>query len=164
MQWRLSYRADALGAALADRHYSRQQVGARQFVPPGACLVLLAPGALWVTTWPRAEYVQHAWAGAWLCSIFRNEGATLSSVLIREAIAATRWRWPAVPALGMVSFVNPAAVRHKRDPGRCFRRAGFRVAGTTKERGFIALQLLESEMPPAEAPLEARRALPWDAV
>ena len=38
--WRLSYRADPRTRVLADRHYNRQKIGAAQFVPPGACLVL----------------------------------------------------------------------------------------------------------------------------
>lgn len=49
--WRRSWRADPAVAALADRHYNRQHVGAGQFVPPGSCLVLkTADGkAGWVT-------------------------------------------------------------------------------------------------------------------
>ncbi len=120
-RWALSWRADPHGAAIADRHYNRQKIGAAQFVPPGRCLVLTTPTALWVTSWPLPEYVQHAWAGAWMCSAFRNEGPDLSSSLITEAVAATRWTWPAVPDLGMVTFVDPTKTRPKRDPGRCFR-------------------------------------------
>jgi len=92
--WHLSWRADPRALPLADRHYNRQKIGAPQFVPPGACLVLLTADAdaLWVTSAPIAEYVQHAWAGAWVCSLFRNEGPVLSSELIREAVAATRAR------------------------------------------------------------------------
>ena len=65
MRWRLSWRADPVARALADRHYNRQSVGADQFVPPGRCLVLVTePGdAFWVTSWPFAEYVKHAWGG-----------------------------------------------------------------------------------------------------
>jgi hypothetical protein len=70
--------------------------------------------------------------------------------LIREAVAATRHRWPEVPTLGMVTFVDPAKVRHKRDPGRCFRRAGFVEVGRTAG-GLVALQLLPDAMP-APAP------------
>lgn len=152
MNWSLSWRADPAGADVADRHYSRQTIGAAQFVPPGRCLVLMADGpALWVTSWPFARYVQHAWAGAWMCSIFRNEGPVLSSLLIREAVAATVATWPTVPELGMVTFVDPGKVRHKRDPGRCFLRAGFHRVGLT-QKGLVALQLLPEEMP---EPLEA---------
>lgn len=63
--WRRSYRADPAALPLADRHYNRQKIGSPQFVPPGTCLVLLTEdrSAVWVTSWPKAEYVQHAWGG-----------------------------------------------------------------------------------------------------
>lgn len=149
--WSISFRADQTMRPIADRHYNRQSVGARQFVPPGRCLVLSAPRALWVTSWPFAEYVQHDWAGAWMNSTFRNEGEGLSSLLIREAVAITRWKWPAIPELGMVTFVDASKVRKKRDPGRCYRKAGFRHVGYTKG-GLMAWQLLPGEMPEALAP------------
>lgn len=147
--WRLSYRADPIGADLADRHYNRQKVGAPQFVPPGACLVLLADDdqSVWVTSWPKAEFVKHEWAGAWVNSLFRREGGEmLASEMIRQAVAATRSRWPDVPPLGMVSFVDSRKVRHKRDPGRCYRKAGFRHVGFTKG-GLHVFQMLPDEMP-----------------
>ncbi len=148
MRWQLSHRADPPAAALADRHYSRQKIGSPQFVPPGRCLVLLTEGAdaLWVTSWPYAEWAKHRWAGAWVCSLFRNESSHLSSELIREAVAATRWAYPATPALGMITFIDRAKVRRKRDWGRCYRRAGFHPVGETVG-GLIALQLLPGEMP-----------------
>jgi hypothetical protein len=147
--WCLSWRGDPRARELADRHYNRQAVGAAQFVPPGRCLVLLTPGAeaLWVTSWPEAEYVQHEWAGAWINSCFRREGGQLlASDLIREAVAATLARWPEPPELGMVSFVDPRKVRHKRDPGRCYLRAGFELVGMTKG-GLLAFQMLPDAMP-----------------
>ena len=160
MKWRLSHRADPVAVALADRHYSRQKPGTPQFVPPGRCVVLLTEDAdaLWVTSWPFAEYVKHAWAGAWVCSMFRNESETLSSELIREAVAATRWVWPDVPPLGMVTFVDTTKVRRKRDWGRCYRRAGFVEAGYTVGR-LVALQLLPDAMPEAESPVNAQMRL-----
>lgn len=116
--WRLSWRADPAARQVADRHYNRQKVGAPQFVPPGRCLVLRADGpALWVTSWPFPEYVKHDWPGAWVNSVFRREGGQLASDLIRAAVAATRSRWPEVPAFGMVTFVDASKVRGKRDPG-----------------------------------------------
>ncbi len=92
MRWIATWRSDPGARRLADRHYNRQRVGAREFVPPGRCLVLVTPGydALWITSWPFAEYVKHAWAGAWTCSAFRNEGSEIASALILDAVAATR--------------------------------------------------------------------------
>lgn len=151
MRWSLTHRADPAARSIADRHYSRKTIGAAQFVPPGRCVVLLHPKALWVTSWPFAEYVKTHWAGAWVCSAFRNEGAGLSSELIREAVAATRWAFGEPPSLGMVTFVNASKVRRKRDPGRCFLRAGFRPAGSTKG-GLVALTLAPADMPEAMEP------------
>ena len=150
--WTLSNRADPLARVIADRHYNRQKPGTRQFVPPGRCVVLYQPDAFWVTSWPFAEYVKHAWPGAWVCSAFRNEGAGLSSDLIRQAVAATRAIFGEPPALGMISFVDASKTRHKRDPGRCFLRAGFRNVGFTKGK-LVALQLLPDAMPEAMLPL-----------
>ena len=158
--WHLSNRADPRAAALADKHYNRQKIGAPQFVPPGRCLVLLTEqaDAVWVSSFPYPEYVKHAWAGAWVNSLFRNESAVLSSELIREAVAITRWFWSNVPALGMITFVDAAKVRHKRDPGRCYRKAGFRAVGHTVG-GLVALQLQPEDMPEAIVPLDSQMVL-----
>ena len=138
---------------IADRHYNRQKPGTPQFVPPGRCLVLVTEGAFWVTSWPFGEYVKHRWPGAWICSAFRNERPDLylSSDLIRQALAATCWKWP-IPELGMVTFVDRAKTRHKRDPGRCYLRAGFEYDGETKG-GLVALRLSPERMPAPEQPL-----------
>jgi len=151
MPWWQSYRADPRARSLADRHYNRQVVGARQFVPPGRCVVLLtaAADALWITSWPQAAYVQHAWAGAWICSAFRNESAALSSGLITAAEAATRAVFGDPPPLGFVTFVDPRHVRRKRDPGRCFRRAGWTHVGYTVEHRLWVYQHAPAAIPPA---------------
>jgi hypothetical protein len=154
MTWRLSHRFDPLARPIADRHYNRRAIGSPQFAPPGRCVVLVIPGAaFWVTSWPFAEYVKHAWPGAWVCSAFRNERPDLylSSSLIREALSATRFYW-SPPQLGMITFVDRDKTRHKRDPGRCYRKAGFRECGETAG-GLVALQLLPRDMPEACAPI-----------
>jgi len=158
--WWRSHRADPDVAPLADRHYNRQKVGSPQFAPPGRCLVLKTRpvDAFWITSWPFAEFVRHAWAGAWVCSAFRNEGETLSSLLIRDAVAATRAEYGEPPTLGMITFVNRSHVRRKRDWGRCYRKAGFRLVGET-QGGLVALQLLPEDMPEAVAALEPQREL-----
>lgn len=140
--WWLSHRADKRALPIADRHYNRQKPGSPQFVPPGRCIVLLteAADALWVSGWPFAQYVRHAWAGAWICSCFRNEGPVLSSLLVMEAVLHTRTIWGPPPEQGMITFVDASKTRRKRDPGRCFRKAGFKHAGYTKG-GLVALLL-----------------------
>ena len=154
MHWTLSHRADPRARIIADRHYNRQKVGSPQFVPPGRCLVLRTDTAFWVTSWPFAQFVRHAWPGAMMCSAFRNEGEILSSFLILEALAATKWKYPELPELGMVTFVNREKVRSKRNPGYCFIRAGFEPCGRTKG-GLHALRLPPNSFPIAEAPLGA---------
>lgn len=151
MKWHMSNRADPEARVLADRHYNRQKVGAPQFVPPGRCLVLKTQpaDAFWVTSWPFAEYVKHAWAGAWVCSAFRNESKHLSSELIRDALAATVAFFGPAP-VGMVTFVDESKTRRKKDPGYCYLKAGFSPAGRTKA-GLVALYMAPWEMPSAEA-------------
>jgi hypothetical protein len=147
--------------ALADRHYSRQSVGHPQFVAPGACLVLrtLAGDAGWVTSWPLAELARHGYGDAWVCTLFRNEGDVLSSELITEAVAATLAWFVEAPVGGMLTFVDETKVRRKRDPGRCFRRAGFEVVGRTKDKNLVVLQLLPDAMPPKEWPMELQLSI-----
>ena len=139
MNWLESHRFDVDTRVIADRHYNRQKIGSPQIAPPGRCLVLRMRSAFWITSHQR--YVKHAWPGAWVCSAFRNEASgVLSSALIVEAIAATRAAWPDPEEHGMITFVDAGEVRHKRDPGRCFLRAGFVNVGTTKG-GLVALQM-----------------------
>lgn len=166
MIWQKSNRADPKAREIADRHYNRQKPGSPQFVPPGRCLVLYAETptgkALWVTSWPYAQYVKHQWAGAWMCSAFRNEGAGLASELIRDAVAATRAFYGDPPELGMVTFidpkkVNPTMVRGAPTWGRTYELAGFEHVGRTKG-GLLAMQLRPGNMPP---PAPANGAGVW---
>ena len=162
MRWQLSNSCDPQARKLADDHYSRQKPGSMRFAPPGRCFVLLTicQKAYWVTSWPYAEYTKHAWAGAWVCSAFRNIGvsAVLSSELIRQAIACTLWNYKRAPELGMITFVDEGKVRRKRDPGRCFIKAGFKPVGYT-QGGLRALQLLPEDMPNSQEPYNKMKAL-----
>ena len=163
--WELSHRADRIVRPLADRHYNRQHVGSPQFVPPGRCMVLkrLEEGvctAFWVTSFPYAEYTKHAWAGALICSAFRNEGKALSSELIVSALSATRWKYPDLPELGMITFVNPRKVRSKKDPGYCFLKAGFRKVGMTKG-GLVSFQMSSEYFPDGQPPFGVPRLGFW---
>jgi hypothetical protein len=154
--WRPSHRGHTPARLLADRHYSRQKPGSSQFMPAGSCRVLLAANARSVfgLSFPKPEFVKHAWAGAWIVSIFRNEEAgPLASDMIRDALAIMQsdFGYGAPPALGCVTFVNPkmvrgVLVRGERVKGFCFQKAGFRAVGETK-KGLIAFQLLPHQMP-----------------
>lgn len=152
-RWCASHRADPAAARLADRHYNRQKVGSSQIAPPGSCAVFITDcgRGLWITSAPYAEYTKHAWRGAWICSCFRSEGAGTASLLIRQAVAATRAHYGDPPALGMVTFIDrrrvlPTMVRGGPVWGWTYRKAGFVDCGETKG-GLLALQLLPEAMP-----------------
>lgn len=162
MIWKKSNRADPLAREIADRHYNRQKPGAPQFVPPGRCLVLYAETetgkAIWVTSWPYAQYVKHEWARSWICSCFRNEGAGVASDLIRQAVAATIAFYGPPPSQGMVTFIDrkkvrPIMVHGTPTWGRTYELAGFQKVGETKG-GLLAMQLLPENMPKAEPSIE----------
>ena len=152
----VSHRADPAARVLADRHYNRQKIGTPQFAPTGSCAVFVTDcgRAFWITSAPLAEWVKHAWAGAWICSAFRNEGAGLASELIREAVSASRAHYGEPPVLGMVTFIDRKAIRPTKVRGESvwgwtYRKAGFVDAGETKG-GLLALQLWPDAMPLAE--------------
>ena len=165
--WHLSHRADKRALPLADRHYNRQKPGSPQFVPPGRCVVLLTgpADALWVSSWPFAEYVRHEWAGAWVCSCFRNESVCRASDLITSAVACTLAVWggppPQVPSpagpVGMVTFIDRSKVRPTRVRGEdvwgwTWLKAGWEVIGETKG-GLLALGLPLAKFPAPISPL-----------
>jgi hypothetical protein len=156
LNWLLSHRYDAVAAALADRHYSRRKHGAPQFSPPGKLIVLVTDGAAWTTI--GQAHQKHRWPGAWMNSLFRRERGPLASLLIREACAASRALWGDPPAVGMVSFVDAAKVRAKRDPGYCYLKAGFERDGETSH-GLLAFRLPADRFPPAEQPLRLQLEL-----
>lgn len=161
MNWYLSHRADRDCLPLADAHYNRQTPGSPQFVPPGRCVVLKhllggGVGAFWVSSWPFAEYVKHDWPGAWINSAFRKDCEGKASGMIRSAIAVTRSIWPDVPALGMVTFIDPKHVkprmiRSRPTWGHSYLEAGFKHVGYTKA-GLWAFQMLPADMPAANEP------------
>ena len=173
MIWQYADKADDQARDLADRHYSREKPGTRLFTPPGRNLVLKTFGAYWVTYWPYKEFSIHRWAGMWECSAFRREAPCeyLASDLIMQAVAATRWyklygaqswRYSQEPRVyskiarcdaSFVTFVDPTKIRKKRDPGRCFLRAGFVPDGETEKRHYLAFVLPCDNMPEPEPPL-----------
>ena len=75
--WYVTTKFDGDAASLADRHYPRRKVGARQFMPPGQTLVLVTADSLAVFGWhrpdPAAGVKRLDGLDGWCCSIFRNE-------------------------------------------------------------------------------------------
>lgn len=133
--WRVSHKADPVGAKLADGHYSRRTVGAPQFMPPGEVVVLVRSDAVfgWWRPDPRSGLKSMNGLDGWTCSIFRNVGVELSSTLILAAESALVAQpspsgFPPGPD-GMLTYVYDRKVRSP-NPGYCFKLAGWHVAGS----------------------------------
>lgn len=147
--WEHVRRDDVRCRELADRHYSRQTPGTKDFMGPGRTFVLLAE---FTSREPAANGTRAVWGVnenldpvgelRLRCTIFRNETPWLSSFLIKSATEATleRWRrkygWNGTPPLR--TEVDPKKTRRKRDPGRCFIKAGWRRIGEVN--GLIVLE------------------------
>ena len=125
--------------ALYRRHYSARERAPgtqRQFVGPGAHIVLTTPRVDALFVW-RKFIDDCEFGGGVNCAVFRNESKCLSSLMILEAEIWARDKWPGER---LYTYVDASKVRRKRDPGRCFRRAGWTVCGTTKKRGLLVLE------------------------
>lgn len=165
MRWLRVTATDAYARALADRHYPRQNVGAKFFTPPGAKVVLRTEcaKAYWVSLWQLPEFTDHAFPGAWQCSAFRNESQHISSELILEALAATVNEWGQAPREGMITFVDAAATQARRSrsnpPGHCFRVVGFEDTEYRTSRGHHVLRLPPGAFPLPEPALQRQARL-----
>jgi hypothetical protein len=119
------------GRAIFDQHYSRYHYADGRkpllYVGPGEKEVLISPDALALFVWRKFRSMDHQ-AGV-CCAVFRNEGAGLSSDLIRAADSIAWARWPGER---LYAYVDPNKTRRKRDPGRCFLRAGWQHWGWSK--------------------------------
>ena len=156
----MSHRCDPRARELADRHYNRQSIGAQNFAPPGRALVLFSNSdqgkAFWITSWPFAEFVRHDWAGAWVCSAFRNESNLMASEMIRQAVAGTVAYYGSPPLKGLVTFldtkkVKPTIRRGVKTWGYSWLKAGFVHVGYTKG-GLMAFRLPLDRFPAAVQP------------
>jgi hypothetical protein len=135
---------------LADRHYSRQTVGANLFVGPGRKVVLMTEDGKALFAWRKSKYRLDGQKGV-ECTIFRNEGPQLSSELIKEACL---WAWYYWPRERLFTYVNAKKIK-SNNPGCCFIKAGWRKCGTSK----AGLILLENTHPVHEIPPGAQKQL-----
>jgi hypothetical protein len=115
-------------AMLADRHYSRRTVGARQFLYSGRKIVIrdTVGDVLFGWLYPDETMRMDGQTG-YNCAIFRNESQRRSSDIILECeeIAVKQWG----PAR-MYTYVNPAKIASV-NPGYCFKMAGWRNVRNT---------------------------------
>ena len=137
--WLSSNKFDPRALALYERHYSaRRYADGRkrdQFVGPGESMVLLTVCCRGLFVWVRNTIERFDKQVGVNCAVFRNEGAGLSSNLIREADELAWQRWPGERHF---TYVDDAKIRSS-NPGYCFLMAGWRRVGRSKS----GLSLLE---------------------
>lgn len=116
-------------AKLADRHYSRRTVGARQFLYSERKLVLrdAAGLVLFAWIWPDESMRMDGQRG-YNNAIFRNESERRSSEIILEAEAAAFAKWG---PNRLYTYVDPRKIRSV-NPGYCFKVAGWHYEGKSK--------------------------------
>jgi len=126
-------------AALADRHYSRRTVGARQFLYSGRKLVLRDNEGSVLFGWlfPDPVLRMDSQTG-YYCAIFRNESSRKSSEIILEAEQWAVKKWGANRAY---TFIDPAKIKSP-NPGYCFKIAGWHFEGRTKSGKHILAKVL----------------------
>ena len=123
--WRRVRDGHPVGKLLYERHYSaRANRNSKLFVGPGGKLVLLTADCKALFVW-RAFINDDGQQGV-NCAVFRNEGPTLSSQLLREAEAFAWARWPGAR---LYTYVNPRKIKSE-NPGCCFKKAGWQLCGT----------------------------------
>lgn len=119
--------------AVFDRHYSRlHYTDGRQpalFCGPGEKMVLRTHLCDAIFVWRRFRSRDLVHGHGVNCAVFRREASpVLASTLIRLAVAKAWERWGKVR---LYTYVNPRKVR-SRNPGYCFRMAGWRKCGVTQ--------------------------------
>ena len=133
-RWYAVDRADPRLYALYKRHYSAKKnaawrrPGNTNCAGPGAplCLLTVAGDAAFI--WLRNTVERYDGQQGVCCALFRNEGPHLSSALILEAEGLAWSRWPGER---LFTYVDAAEVR-SRNPGYCFKQAGWRRCGASQ--------------------------------
>ena len=114
---------------LADRHYSRRTVGARQFTFSGRKLILRDAAGLVLFAWyypdPAMRFDGQV---GYNNAIFRNESDRLASDIILEAEAAAFEKWG---PNRLYTYIDADKVRSP-NPGYCFKMAGWKYVGLSK--------------------------------
>ncbi len=137
--WYVSSDGSSVARELFHRHYSyRPYRDGRQpklFVGPGSKLVLLTREADALFVWRKFRPMDGQ--EGLNCSIFRNENPlNKSSDLILEAESAAWTKWG---RQRLYTYVNPAKV-NSRNPGYCFKKAGWSRCGVTKSNRLDILE------------------------
>ena len=97
------------------------------------------------------------------CSVFRNESEITASTLILDAEALAWQRWP---GQRLYTYVDADRIRSS-NPGYCFKKAGWKVCGTTISKNLVILEKYPEErraiwhMPAA---VKVSQTLSWSCI
>lgn len=129
--------------ALYERHYSchvyKDGRRPKKFVGPGEYIALTTADEKCLFVWRK--FIDASGQTGVNCAVFRVEGERKEKasemILAAEQIARKRW-----PDERFYTYVDEKKIRRKRDPGRCFRRAGWKPCGRTKVNKLLILEKL----------------------
>jgi len=107
------------------------------FVGPGQKMVLLSEDQTALFVWRK--FISMDNQRGVNCAVFRNEGPTQASDLIKSAMELAWGRWPGER---LYTYVNPKFVKSK-NPGYCFIMANWKRCGFSKG----GLLILDCEPP-----------------
>lgn len=103
---------------------------------PGQKLILLSADCRAIFGWRKFQ--DDSGQSGVNCAFFRNEGAFNGRVLSSELIeAAEQLAWVRWPGERLYTYINTKAVN---GDGYCFKCAGWRKCGRTKERNLLILE------------------------
>lgn len=142
---------DPRAVALYNRHYSARKGKIDRvrygFSGQGESLILLTVDCQALFGWRKQSIHDDDQDGV-NCFVFRREGGLeLASDLIKDAI---QWAYTKWGNERLYTYIDSRKIRHKRDPGRCFLKAGFRKCGTSKS----GLDILEIPKQDDSVPME----------
>ena len=131
-------RTDAACRELADRHYSRQRRGHREFIGPCEPFVLRNDAGTILFVWTRPKVRLDKQKG-YNCAIFRNESARQSSDIILEAERLVFQHWG---RNRLYTYVKPDKI-HSSNPGYCFKVAGWNHVGESTKGHHLLVKYEE---------------------
>lgn len=147
-RWLSVKRTDPRAFALYQRHYSAnknrryRRYGNTNVTGPAATIVLLTQCGRALFVWIRNTVKRWDGQEGINCAVFRNEGAGLSSELIREADELAWSRWPSQRHWTYVDPQKTRRGRSKKSPaGKCFIEAGWSPCGESAA-GLLILERL----------------------
>jgi hypothetical protein len=136
--WHEAKDGNADARELFNRHYSRYRYKdgrkPKLFCGPGEKMVLLTEAADALFVWRKFRSADGQQGVN--CMVFRNESPHLSSDMILDAEEIAWRRWPQAR---LFTYVKSEAIK-SRNPGYCFKRAGWRQCGITKVNKLVILE------------------------